>query len=396
MPFPAEAAVKKTVKKEVLLTAKQLAGKILIQKESYNRPWYVNPKDGQRYYLNKGNMAFVVLRSLGSNIAAKDLDKIPAAPGKKGDQKLVSRLLGQILIPLNENDRIWYLNPANGIRYLLENNDSINSQISRLGKIVSNNQLKIAPMNQTQLAFDTTFNDVAFVKYDGENFTDGYNADLILPPASMTKLMTALVLIDQNLDWQKKVIISDEQIAYPATLSGGDKTSEIDFKPGDEVLLGDLLVSLLVASSNQSSVALADATGFSRREFISLMNKKALALGLKKTIFYDVSGLDSHNVTTPKEMAIMAQAAFAQPLIAQTTIINDYQIPVIDILGRSKMIEVLNRNKSLMQYEPDGVKTGFLVEAQRTVSLKKNGNIIVVMHALSMNQRNKIIEKLLK
>jgi len=383
------------VKKEKLLTASQLSGLILIETQSYNRPWYVNPSDGQRYYLKNSGMAYDVLKSLALGISAKDLAKIPTKKGQSADKKLVKRLKGYILLPEAKGDEIWYINPADGLRYSLKDGVTADKLILKFGKKVTDNQLKVVPMNKTQIVFDTTFNDVAYVKYDGTNFSGGYNADKIMPPASMTKLMTALVLLDLNIDFDKKIILTEDQLAYPLTLSGGDKTSEINFKAGDSISIVDLWVAMLVSSSNQAAVALAESTGLSHQEFVSLMNKKAAVLGLKKTLFYDMTGLDPHNVTTSKEMAIIAQTAFSQSKIADTTIINDYKVAAVDIAGNSKFIDVINRNYSLMRYNPQGVKTGFLVEAQRTVSLKKDNSIIVVMHALSMAQRNKIITKLL-
>ena len=74
---------------------------------------------------------------------------------------------------------------------------------------------------------------------------------------------------------------------------------------------------MLLASSNQSAVALAESTGLSRAEFVSQMNAKAQELGLVKTIFYDIAGLDSHNVSTAREMALIAQEAFSQPEIRE-------------------------------------------------------------------------------
>ncbi|MFA6321953.1 MAG: serine hydrolase [Candidatus Buchananbacteria bacterium] len=375
--------------------AKKMSGKFLLQVQSYGRIWYVYPKTNQRYYLKSGAMALDTLKSLSLSLAPIDLQKIPIKQGDKADTKMVNRLKGYVLRPTNQEDIFWYVNPANGLRYSFTNSQELAKILSQCSLGIKDIQLRKIPMNSEQLVFDTTFNDVAYVRYDGITFDKKYNADKILPPASMTKLMTALVLLDQNFDFSKKIIINENEINYPGIYSGGDKTSEINFAVGDQMTGQDLFVAMLVSSSNQAAITLADATGLGRQEFVEKMNQKAKDLGLKKTIFYDVSGLDPHNVTTPKEMALIASAAFAQSKIADTTITQKYQIKALDINDNLKNIAVINRNQSLLQYNPDGVKTGFLVEAQRTVSLKKGNNIIVVMHAMSLGQKNKIIKSLI-
>jgi D-alanyl-D-alanine carboxypeptidase len=207
--------------------------------------------------------------------------------------------------------------------------------------------------------------------------------------------MTALVFLNTNPDWNKKVKITSEQINYPKTLAGTDATSEVDFEQGDIVSIYDLWVAMLVASSNQAAVALADNSGLDRQNFIQKMNDKASELGLVKTKFYDMTGLDAHNVTTAEEMAKLAYNAFSNPKIIEVHQYQDYTILATTDKLATKEIKVWDRNYSLQKFEPKASKTGFLIEAQRTVALKKDEKIIVVLHALSMNQRNGIIEKLI-
>lgn len=374
--------------------AKRFSGRFLIQTELYGRMWYVNPQNNQRYYINKGSQGYKDLLQLSIEISEKDLIKIPENKTQRGDAKLITRLNGKVL-RYSAKEQLWYLNPTTKNRILIDPADPAKS-LAKTAIGINNKNLAQISMNSEQLAFDGTFSGVAYVKYDGEKFSHGYNADRILPPASMTKLMTALVLLDLNFDFDRLIQITEEEINYPNYFAAGDKTSEIDLKSGDWLSGKDLFVALLVASSNQSAAILADATNISREEFVNLMNKKAKELGLKKTVFHDVSGLDSHNLTTAKEMALIAKAAFTKKLIADTSIIRDYTITAQDKDLKQKNIKVANRNYSLLDFSPDGVKTGFLIEAQRTAVIKKDNNIVVVMHANSMNERNKIFNELLK
>jgi len=177
-------------------------------------------------------------------------------------------------------------------------------------------------------------------------------------------------------------------------LVNGDATSEVPLEAGDSVRMSDLWIAMLTASSNQSAVILADNSGLSRQEFAAAMNKKAQKLGLKKTKFYEMTGLDPNNVSTPQEMALIANSAFVIEKIAQSTQVPDYVFEVVQADGNTRQVDVKNRNYSLLAMGADASKTGFLVEAQRNVVLRKNNNIIVVLHALSTVQRNQIIQKL--
>jgi len=376
--------------------AQQLKGRILLQTESYGRAWYVEPVSLRRYYLQNGDTAYQIMKSLGLGISNTDLAKIPTKAGQKKDIKLVNRLKGRILLQVQKNGEAWYVNPVTGLRSYLQDGEAAYALMKKTALGISNANLKTIAINDSQLVQDTCFDDVAYVKFNGTNFSQGYFENQILPLASLTKLMTALVLLDTRPDWQKKITISQAVIDYPKVYVGNDPTSEVDLAVGDQLTFYDLWLAMLVSSSNQAAAALVESTGLDRPQFVALMNQKTSQLGLEKTVFYDVAGLDAHNVTTAKEMAKIAYQAFSVPEIAQAGENKDYTIAGLDLTSQPKSIRVLDRNYSLQKFGPEASKTGFLVEAQRTVALKKNDNIIVVMHALSMKQRNSIIEKLIE
>ncbi len=376
--------------------ASKLSGKILLQVESYGRAWYVYPKDNKRYYLKDGNTAYELMRDLSLGISNKDLAKIPIKAGDMKDEKLVQRLKGMILLQVEDHGEAWYLNPDDGLRYYLKDGAAAYNIMRNLSLGIKDDDLRHIPMNSSQLTFDAAFNSFAYTKYDNGNFSEGYNDEQILPLASLTKLMTALVFYETDPDWDKEVVITPEEINYPQMMVGEDATSEVDLQAGEKVRINDLWTAMLVASSNQSAVILADNSGYTRSDFVAKMNEKAKELGLEKTVFYDVAGLDANNVSTPKEFAKLSTAAFAVPDIANTTNILDYKMNCISSTGEKREVSVANRNYSLLKFNPDASKTGFLIEAQRNVALKKNSSIIVIMHALSMLQRNETIAKLLK
>lgn len=375
-------------------SAKHLSGRILLQVESYGRAWYINPVDGMRYYLRDGSAAYELMRTMGLGITNADLERIPEKTGQRRDASLVDRLRGRILIQVEEHGEAWYVNPVNGLRYYLRDGDAAYTLMRTMALGITNANLAPIPMNPTQLVHDTTFDDVAYVKVTNNVVMASRHADQLLPPASMTKLMTALVLLDLQPDWNSAVRVTAEHLAYPRVYVGDDATSEVELVADDLIRFEDLWTAMLVASSNQATIALADSTGLSRDAFITAMNKKAQGLGLTKTIFYDPTGLSAHTVTTPREMAIIAEQAFLKTEILTAMSRGSYSFTTLRAPTRE--ISVTDRNYSLKTFGAEAAKTGFLDEAQRCVSLKKGNNIVVVMHARSMSERNEIVTSLLQ
>jgi hypothetical protein len=368
-------------------------GRFYIEVESYGRAWYINPKNVQRYYLrNSDGLSEIAKLALG--ISNRDLKLIPIDASTGPVASLGRRLGGYFLLAVEDRGRLWYVDPVSFKRRAIDNPVALQTLLQSKGTPIKDIDLVKAPMNKTQLTFDPTFRLPVYAKLqNGQPVETGYGGE-IRPLASLTKLMTALVILDTNPNWERSVIITAEQMKYPAMLVGDDATSEVDFKAGDQIKLQDLWVAMLVASSNQAAVALADSTGLSRADFVSSMNGKAQSLGLSKTIFYDVAGLDSHNVSTAVEMAKMAEAAFSQSLIGQTTARLNYSFFVTQPDGVQREVVVYDRNYSLRAFGPDAAKTGFLVEAQRNAAVMKGVYVIVVLNAQSMKQRNEIFNQL--
>jgi len=153
-------------------------------------------------------------------------------------------------------------------------------------------------------------------------------ADEVQPIASITKLMTALVFLDNNPGWNQ---------AY--TITGADKVEggRLNLFLGDRVTVKDLFYTSLVASDNGATLALVHASGLSEDEFVKKMNDKAADLGLKQTAFAEPVGLSENNVSTAREVALLAQAAFQRPEISEATTKADYEFQTLN--GRDKRIE---------------------------------------------------------
>jgi len=179
------------------------------------------------------------------------------------------------------------------------------------------------------------------------------NGDEIVSIASLTKLMTALVVLDQDPDFAQEYMITKED-----RVDGG----RIFLFPGDVVTLGDLLNISLVGSANTATLAMVHALGMVETDFVSKMNTKAAQMGLRKTTFIDSVGLDPHTTSTAYELIEIAIAAFAQPKIKQAVLSDQYTFTTKQ--GRKRTVEstdsLLKFNKN---YQILGGKTGYIDSA---------------------------------
>ncbi|MBU1255358.1 serine hydrolase [Patescibacteria group bacterium] len=180
------------------------------------------------------------------------------------------------------------------------------------------------------------------------------NINQVLPIASLTKLMTALIVLE-NIDLEEIAIISEQAIATYGDIGGLVVKEEISVK--------NLLYVLLMESSNDAAAALAEITQQkTNKNFIDLMNQKAEKLRLKNTNFIDSSGYDSGNVSTVEDIAQLVEYSFSQPIIWEIM-----RTPVIDLFSADGKInhhwvntdELLNRLPNIV-----GGKTGYTEEAQ--------------------------------
>ncbi len=146
------------------------------------------------------------------------------------------------------------------------------------------------------------------------------SADEKRPIASITKLMSALVFLDNVPEWDEvyKVKKSDYR-------SGG-KAYVYD---GDELRVGDLFNLILVASDNTAVISLAAHYGMSEEQMATKMNQKAKDLGLSNTYFQDATGLSSGNVSTVKDVAALAKKALVRKDIRETVLKDKYEFKTL-------------------------------------------------------------------
>lgn len=215
------------------------------------------------------------------------------------------------------------------------------------------------------------------------------DADTPRPIASITKLMTALVFLDHNPGWDA-----------PVTVTAADQSEGgVQFFPvGETVTVRDLFYVALTRSVNSAADALARSTGLSPAEFTAAMNAKALELGMTQSVFIEPTGLHTRNVATARDVARLAQAAFAVPAIANATMMDTYTTSTGRVAESTDWLlsSVLNQPP----YQIMGGKTGYLVEAGYcfTAAVERSGQTVfsVVLGSSGIETRFTDSEKILR
>ncbi|MCF6137652.1 D-alanyl-D-alanine carboxypeptidase family protein [Pseudalkalibacillus berkeleyi] len=219
------------------------------------------------------------------------------------------------------------------------------------------------------------------------------NADEKLPPASMTKIMTMILVMEAlhkgKINMKDKVRTSE----YAASMGG----SQIFLEAGEEMSVEEMLKGIALASGNDASVALGEFIAGTNDAFVKLMNDKAKELGLKNTNFENATGLPGkEHYSTARDMALMAKELLKYEQITKYT--GKYE----DYLRQNtdKKFWLVNTNK-LVKFYPgvDGLKTGYTHEAKYclTATAKKNDMrvIAVVMGAPTTKERNAQVTQML-
>ena len=190
------------------------------------------------------------------------------------------------------------------------------------------------------------------------------NSEQKLYPASLTKMMTAIVAIENLPDLKKEITLFNSVFQG---LSEAD-ASMAGFQPGEKVRVIDLLYGVLLPSGAESCVGLADYIAGSEKDFVRMMNQKATDLGMKNTHFENATGL--HNVnhyTTVKDLAILLSYALQNDTFREIFTSPHHSTQPTNmhpdgITFNSTMFEELN-NQNINDGEIVGGKTGYTQEA---------------------------------
>lgn len=179
------------------------------------------------------------------------------------------------------------------------------------------------------------------------------NENVVRPIASISKLMTAVVVVDANLPMDEILEITDEDVDEL-------KHTTSRLRVGTKLSRGDMLHLALMSSENRAANALGRHYPGGLRAFVAAMNAKAQSLGMTSTRFIEPTGLSSNNVSSPHDLARLLRAASQRPLIHRYSTDTEYEV---EINNRTQTF----RNTNLLVRKPDWdikvSKTGYINEA---------------------------------
>jgi len=196
------------------------------------------------------------------------------------------------------------------------------------------------------------------------NVVYGKDEDTVRPIASITKIMTAMVILDSGLDLEEKITVTKEDRDL-IRLTG----SRLEY--GAALSRREMLLLSLMASENRAATALGRTFPGGMAHFVARMNRKAKDLGMTQSRFADPAGLHAENVATASDLALMIEAADAYPLIAEASTTTHLEVRPYPRRGP---LVYGNTNRLLKNTSWDIAlsKTGYINEAGRCLVMQAN------------------------
>ena len=211
------------------------------------------------------------------------------------------------------------------------------------------------------------------------------NSTRRLPPASLTKIMTALIALEAA-PFQQVVKIDRRALGHRSSLK---------FQAGEEFLLRDLLTAMLVSSANDACEAIAWHVGGDTDRFVTMMNERAEKMGLKDTHFANPCGFDAPgHYSTVVDLAKLTEQALRVPEISMMVRTATRDIATVD---GTRRVSLNSTNELLLDPDVTGVKTGYTNKAGRCLiaSMFKDGNRLLLV-GLNVRDRWEQAAKLLR
>lgn len=191
-----------------------------------------------------------------------------------------------------------------------------------------------------------------------------FKPDLVHPAASLTKLPAALAFLSRNISPAKSV-----RLAAIDEVGGG----RLRVSVGARMTVRDLVYSSITASANNTAMALGRLSGLTKSAFLKRMNEQARLAGARHSKFVDFSGMDTGNVTTAYDMALIADRAFSEPNIRRAATTAEYSFKVYE--GNKVINKTIKNTNDLLTKDPEmwvlGGKTGYLEEAKNNLAVRR-------------------------
>lgn len=229
----------------------------------------------------------------------------------------------------------------------------------------------LAGLNRTRDPLDLRSSVAYVVDQNSSEVLFEKNSDVALPIASITKLMTGLIVVESGLNLDEVITITDADVDKL-------KFSSSRVPVGTRMTRGNLLHIALMSSENRAAAALGRNYPGGITAFVAAMNAKAAELGMNDTHYVDSSGLSSQNVSSARDLAKLAMVAHQEPLLRQYSTDPSY---VVEGSGRPMNFHTTNYLVGLPDWNIGLQKTGFINEAGRCLVMQamiQGRNVIMV------------------
>lgn len=280
-------------------------------------------------------------KSKRSEAVAKRKSKaVLAKAGQRGSSKLAQRKRSKVVMAAG-------LAGASGVAASAAAS-SVESFGSRMGLRQSDTPIDLN--SSAVLVLDQNTHEVLLSKNDSA----------VLPIASLTKMMTGLVIADARLPMDETIVITDDDVDRL-------KNSGSRLAVGTRLTRGEALHLALMSSENRAAHALGRTFPGGREHFVSLMNQKAAQLGMRDTRFVDPTGLSSSNQSSARDLARLAAVAYERPMLRDLSTSPSYEVST----GR-RVLQYRNSNRLVHAGTWDiGLqKTGYIREAGRCLVMQ--------------------------
>ena len=297
-------------------------------------------------------------------VKKKPVRKVAAVKGKRG------REVAQVLADDNRGRMVRRVETVRGkrrIRYVLARRAAPALLVLPAARTAGD----MAGLNRTHDPLSLASN-VAFVMdQNSSEVLFEKNANVALPIASITKLMTGLVVVEANLDMEQTLTVSEDDVDR-------HKYSSSRLPVGARMTRGNLLHIALMSSENRAASALGRNYPGGINAFVAAMNAKARELGMHDTRYVDPSGLSSQNVSSARDLAKLVAYAHQKPLLRQYSTDPNW---VVEASGRPMRYNNTNYLVRMPDWNIGLQKTGFINEAGRCLVMQamiQGRNVIMV------------------
>jgi D-alanyl-D-alanine endopeptidase (penicillin-binding protein 7) len=208
------------------------------------------------------------------------------------------------------------------------------------------------------------------------------NPGLVMPIASITKLMTSMVVLDAQLPMDEQIMITDDDL-------DDWKGTRSRLPVGAVLTRRELLRLALMASENSAAAALGRAYPGGTPAFVMAMNRKAREIGTRNTHYVEPTGLSSSNVSTARDLGLIVRASYRYDLIREYSTTESYEVEIAD--GRERLFHNTNGLVRSGQWDISLQKTGYISEAGRCLvmqaTIAAKPYIIVLLDAVGRYTR---------